>query len=93
MAWYDSHYVCPECSAVWDSEWSCGSDEECPECEARDISPVYRKELTVVVEPSGDGRWAIWRSPLDAEDNPGYEMVGHLKLSPSGILNLLPYIN
>jgi hypothetical protein len=78
MAWYNNRYVCPECRAVWDSDWSCGNDDECPECEARNISPVSSEDLTVVVEPDGDGSWTIRRSPPEAEENPRYVVVGRL---------------
>jgi hypothetical protein len=78
VAWYNNQYICPECSAVWDSEWSCASDDQCPECEERNITPVSRQDLTVVVEPNSDGSWEIWRSSPEAEDKPRYEMLGTL---------------
>ncbi len=84
MAWYNNQYVCPECCAVWDGDWSCGSDDECPKCEARNISPVSREDLTVVVKPNGDGSWTIWRSSPEADDSPRYQTVGKLKLIESG---------
>lgn len=84
MAWYNNQYVCPECRAVWDSDWSCGCDDECPECEARNISPVSSEDLTIVAEPDDDGSWTIWRSPVEAEDRPRYEVVGRLNPQKSG---------
>lgn len=86
MAWYSNRYVCPECRAVWDSDWSCSSDDECPECEERNISPVSSEDLTIVVKPDSDGSWTIWQSPLWAEDDPCYEVVGSLKPMKSGML-------
>ena len=89
MAWYNNQYVCPECRAVWDNDWSCRSDDQCPECEARNISPVSSEDLTVIVEPNGDGSWTIWRSPPEAEENPRYEMVGGLKPKKPGAFNFV----
>lgn len=89
MAWYNNQYVCPECRAVWDSDWSCGSDDQCPECKERNISPVSSKDLTVIVEANGDGSWTIWRSPPEAEENPRYEMAGGLKPKKSGAFNFV----
>ncbi|HRX82357.1 MAG TPA: hypothetical protein P5307_24995, partial [Pirellulaceae bacterium] len=83
---------CPECAAVWDSEWSCACDDECPECDATNISPVYSKELTVMVEPGVHGTWTIWRSPPDAEDSPSYELVGQLRPKGSGRLQFEPTV-
>lgn len=91
MAWFKNQYVCPECRAVWDSEWSCCSDDECPECEARNISPVSCTDLTVTVEPDGAGCWTIWRSPPEAEEGPRYEVVGVLNSKESGVLKFVTY--
>lgn len=84
MAWYSNRYVCPSCRAVWDSDWSCSSDDECPECEERSISPVFSEDLTVVVEPNRDGSWTVWQSPSEAEESPLYKVVGRLKPMSSG---------
>jgi hypothetical protein len=89
VAWYNNQYVCPECSAVWDSDWSCGSDDQCPECEESDITPVSKQDLTVVVKPNSDGSWTIWQSSPEAEDDPRYEMVGRLKLNNSGVFKFV----
>ncbi len=37
---YLNKYVCPDCGAEWEDVWSCGCDDKCPECEARNISPA-----------------------------------------------------
>ena len=84
MAWYNNRYRCPDCKAVWDSDWSSGCDEECPECEARNISPLWSENLSVVVEPQKDGSWTIWRSPPEADDKPRYKLVGVLEPKKSG---------
>jgi DNA-directed RNA polymerase subunit M/transcription elongation factor TFIIS len=36
-------YRCPDCGEEWQDEWSCGCDDDCPECGARHISP-YKSE-------------------------------------------------
>lgn len=91
LAWYNSQYVCPECGAVWDSEWSCRSDDQCPECEIRDITPISSEDLTIVVEPNGAGLWTIWHSPPEADDAPCYAMVGRLKPTKSGTFNFVTH--
>lgn len=78
MAWYSNTYHCPDCQAVWDSEWSCGCDEPCPDCGVRNISPVSSEDRSVVVEPKQDGSWALWRSLCTADEAPAYELVGVL---------------
>lgn len=92
MAWYNSLYVCPECGAVWDSDWSCCSEDECPECDAGDISPVSSEDLTIALEPNGNGSWTIWHSPSHAEDKPRYVMVGGLMLTKSGAINFVTQV-
>lgn len=34
-----NHYECPRCACTWSDAWSCQSDDECPDCGMRDISP------------------------------------------------------
>jgi rubrerythrin len=38
-------YTCPDCGESWEDQWSCGCDDECPHCGARNISPVESIEL------------------------------------------------
>lgn len=90
MAWYNNRYVCPECGAVWDSDWSARCNDECPDCECRDITPVSSDDLSVVVEPAGQGIWSVWSSPPDADDKPQYQLVGVLKPSEANDLLFLP---
>ena len=71
MAWYVNHYHCGDCGADWDDEWSCCCDDECPNCGSGDWSPVESDDLTFVVEPE-DGRFAVFESPVSAEDKPRY---------------------
>jgi hypothetical protein len=92
VAWYNNQYVCPECSAVWDNDWSSGSDDQCPECDENNITPVSRKDLSVVVEANADGSWTILRSSPDADDSPMYEIVGKLNPSKSGCLDFVEHM-
>jgi rubrerythrin len=39
-------YECPDCGATWSSDWTCATDEECPACDAKNISPVDWTDLT-----------------------------------------------
>lgn len=43
--WFINHYECPNCHHLWDSEWFCGCDDECPECGDPDISPYQSDEV------------------------------------------------
>lgn len=43
--WFENHYDCPECGTHWIDEWSCASNDACPECDTQDISPYESKEL------------------------------------------------
>jgi hypothetical protein len=89
VAWFENNYLCPECGAVWDSEWSCACNDECPDCETGDITPVFSREMTISVEPVGDGVWMIWQSPENADDDPDYQVVGTLVSMKSGKLRFV----
>jgi hypothetical protein len=39
-----NQYECDDCGAVWLDTWSCGRDDECPNCRT-DISPSYSEEV------------------------------------------------
>jgi hypothetical protein len=93
MAWYNNRYVCPDCGYVWEDDWSACCDDECPECESRHISPVSSEDLTVVVEPTKNGDWSVWRSPPEADDRPRYGLVGVFKAKKSGKLKFVPAKN
>ncbi len=75
MVWLLSRYVCFECEYEWADEWSCGCDDECPACEARDISPIDSEDLTVIVEEERQC-FIVYFSPESAEDDPEYVEVG-----------------
>lgn len=75
MAWFRNHYHCGDCGKAWEDEWSCCCDDECPNCGSSDWSPVESEDLTFVVEREGDG-FAVFESPIGAEDEPRYARVG-----------------
>ena len=79
MAWFRNHYHCGDCGTDWEDEWSCSCDDECPECGSGDWSPVESEDLTFLVEPE-EGRFAIYESPLSADDKPRY---GRVAVAPS----------
>lgn len=45
MARFRNVYICPECEATWEDEWSCQCDDDCPECGLRHISPEDSEEI------------------------------------------------
>jgi hypothetical protein len=44
QAWYRNQYECPRCGTEWEDQWSCGCDDECPDC-GLDCSPVTSEEI------------------------------------------------
>jgi predicted nucleic acid-binding Zn-ribbon protein len=36
---FRNHYRCPRCGHQWADEWSAQCDDDCPNCDARHISP------------------------------------------------------
>lgn len=44
--WYCNHYTCPVCSHEWTDEWSAMSDDTCPECNTKNITPTHSEELS-----------------------------------------------
>lgn len=71
MAWFRNKYECYRCAEVWEDEWSCGCDDECPNCEARDVGAYDSEDLTFVIFEE-DNHFEVWRSPDDAEHKPDY---------------------
>lgn len=43
--WFINLFRCPSCDAEWHDEWSCIVNNDCPECEARDIEPYDSKQV------------------------------------------------
>jgi hypothetical protein len=41
---FQNVYQCDDCGVTWDDVYSCGCDDECPEC-GRDYSPVGSTEI------------------------------------------------
>lgn len=37
-------YTCPTCNYSWQDVWSCGCDDECPNCGESDISPTESED-------------------------------------------------
>jgi DNA-directed RNA polymerase subunit RPC12/RpoP len=75
MAWFLNFYRCDHCKRRWTDEWSCMSDDECPHCGSRDMTPFRSEDLTELVEQDGDEFVAI-RSPDTAEHDPDYRELG-----------------
>lgn len=75
MTWFLNHYRCDECRRHWSDEWSCGCDDECPRCGARDMTPYRSDDLTKIVEKIGHEFVVLW-SPETTEDDPDYCEVG-----------------
>jgi|ERR1700722_7357810 hypothetical protein len=74
MAWFRNQYVCAECDESWEDEWSCGCDDDCPRCGARDTGPVDSIDLTEVIEEY-EGKFLVFMSPDSAEDSADYELI------------------
>jgi hypothetical protein len=41
---YLNEYHCTACGVSWDDVWSCGCDDDCPECGVS-LSPVQSTEI------------------------------------------------
>jgi hypothetical protein len=74
MAWFCNYYVCERCGAAWQDEWSCMCEDDCPQCEARHMSPSKSDDLTDAIEQR-HGRFVVLHSPDTAEDDPDYRTV------------------
>ena len=74
MAWFLNHYRCARCGHEWTDEWSCGCDDDCPECSARHMSPAKSDDLTFAVEKCG-AAFAVLFSPPDAGHHADYVEV------------------
>lgn len=71
MAWYLNKYECEDCDVAWDDEWSCGCDDQCPNC-GHDFSPYDSNNLSAYKEVDADGDYQIYYSPPEAGDGPDY---------------------
>ena len=90
MAWFKNFYICPQCRTAWDSEWSCGCDDECPGCSCESITPVESLDLTVIVDRNKSGAWDILRSQPEAGEHADYRLVGTLIPDEDGALRFFP---
>ena len=45
-----NYYKCYRCGHEWQDQWDAMSDDECPECDARDCTPIKSDEITEVLE-------------------------------------------
>lgn len=72
MAWYLNRYVCPECNASWEDEWSAMSDDSCPDCECSDVTPTSSDDLSVNIDLNANGDCVVWVSRDDADESPKY---------------------
>lgn len=72
MAWYRNTYQCSRCEAVWDDEWSCCCDDECPNCGASDHSPIGSEDLSAFIEKKKDGRYCVYYSRPEAAHSADY---------------------
>ena len=75
ISWYLSTYKCPTCGGLWEDEWSCGCDDEFPNCGEGDISPLVSEDLTTLIVTESGG-FAVYHSPEWASDKPRYELHG-----------------
>lgn len=75
MAWFSNRYKCEGCQFLWNNEWSCMCDDDCPACGARHMSPYDTDDLTEIIARRGDA-FAVFRSPDTAEHTPNYQEFG-----------------
>ena len=73
MPWFRNHYRCDRCHYEWSDEWSATCDDECPDCGARNMQATDSDDLTVIIDETEDGQFAVLRSPDTAEHGPDYE--------------------
>ena len=59
---FRSYYVCPQCKHEWTDEWSATSDDDCPNCGARHISPTESEDKYMAKGRRGPSRG--WRTFL-----------------------------
>ena len=86
MAWFGNQYECDECGCYWEDEWSCGCNDDCPECGAR-----HMDDLSHVIE-EWKGKFLIYSSPDYAEDAPSYELIAESSTREAAELFLEHYI-
>lgn len=80
MAWFLNHYHCLDCNTHWSDEWSCGCDDDCPECGSRHWSPYESDDLTEVVMEEA-GAFVVLRSSDNAGRGPNYRELARFTTS------------
>lgn len=78
MAWYLNTYECSECGGVWEDEWSCMCDDECPNCGASDHSPIDSEDISAFIEKDEDGLLTVYYSPPEAGHSPDYRIFANV---------------
>ena len=71
MVWFCNHYKCERCGCEWMDEWSAMSDDDCPDCGYRHMTPFDSEHLTYIVTEE-NGAFAVLYSPESAEHYPDY---------------------
>ena len=75
MSWYCNNYRCARCDYEWQDEWSCTCEDDCPQCDARHMSPYKSDDLTEVIEKDG-AEFVVLRSPKTAGHFADYRELG-----------------
>ena len=44
MTWL-KYYECPRCKYIWEDQWDCQVDDDCPSCGCRHISPYESVDI------------------------------------------------
>jgi DNA-directed RNA polymerase subunit RPC12/RpoP len=72
--WFRNHYKCARCGSEWKDEWSATSDDDCPQCGARHMTPYESEDLTEIIDKRRD-TIIVLRSSDKAEHQPNYEQI------------------
>jgi predicted nucleic acid-binding Zn-ribbon protein len=78
MAWFLNRYQCYRCELVWEDEWSCMCDDDCPHCGARHCSPLESEDLSGYIEKA-PSTFIVYVSDAIASDAPEYFEVGRYR--------------
>lgn len=57
---WENSYECPDCGAHWFDAWSCGCDDECPNCAGTSVSPYRQDWLPAGKADTEDPAYALW---------------------------------
>lgn len=81
MAWFRNYYRCDRCGYMWEDEWSCTCDDDCPQCGLRHMSPCDSDDLTEIILNDGQV-FVVLRSPERAGYYPEYEEFASFATRP-----------